>query len=47
MPFYPVAGNHDVVTTPLQTLFAEVWGKDRLYYSFDHKGSHFVVLNTD
>ena len=47
MPFYPVAGNHDVVTTPLQALFAEVWGKDRLYYSFDHKGSHFVVLNTD
>ena len=38
MPFYPVAGNRDVATTPLQAVFAEVWGKDKLYYSFDFRG---------
>ena len=47
MPFYPVPGNRDIATTPLQAIFAEIWGKDKLYYSFDYRGSHFIILNTD
>ena len=47
MPFYPVPGNHDVTTTPMETVYAQVWGAEKFYYSFNHKGSHFVVLDTD
>jgi len=47
IPFYPVPGNHDTCTTPLEEIYQEVWGEGRLYYSFDHKGAHFVILNTD
>lgn len=45
VPFYPTPGNHDVTTKEIQPAYLEAWGKDKLYYSFDHKGSHFIVLN--
>jgi len=47
MPFYPVPGNHDVTTSPMEAIYEEVWGRDRFYYSFNHKGSHFIILDTD
>ena len=45
--FYPVPGNHDVTTTPIEPLYGETWGKDRYYYSFDYNKSHFIILDTD
>ncbi|MBN1903097.1 metallophosphoesterase [Candidatus Sumerlaeota bacterium] len=47
VPFYPVPGNHDVGTKPMEDIYKEVWGQDKLFYSFDHKGCHFVILDTD
>jgi len=44
--FYPVPGNHDVTTTDTEDLYAEAWGKDRFYYSFSHKNSQFIILDT-
>lgn len=46
MPFMPVPGNHDVVTTATHNVYGEVWGKDRYYYSFDVGPVHCVVLNS-
>lgn len=45
-PYYPVAGNHDVTTTPMVPIFKEVWGLERTYYSFRHGHSHFIILDT-
>lgn len=45
-PFYPVPGNHDVVTDQAEEVYAEIWGKDRFYYSFDKGSAHIVVLNS-
>jgi predicted phosphodiesterase len=45
MPYYPVPGNHDVTTTQAIKVYAEVWGNDRFFYSFDHANSHFIVLD--
>ena len=45
MPFYPTPGNHDVTTKEIQPAYTEVWGKGRLYYSFDYKNSHFIIIN--
>lgn len=47
VPFYPVPGNHDVGTLALENVYKEVWGEDRLFYSFNHKNSHFIILDTD
>jgi len=46
-PFYPVVGNHDVVLghDRLTTIYEEVFGPP--YYSFQMKGVHCVVLNTN
>ncbi|MCH7653477.1 MAG: metallophosphoesterase, partial [Chloroflexi bacterium] len=47
IPLHWVAGNHDVGNTPTtETLarYRERFGADN--YSFDHEGSHFVVLNS-
>jgi predicted phosphodiesterase len=44
--FYPVPGNHDVVTDESEEVYAEVWGEDKLYYSFDHGPAHLIVLNS-
>ncbi len=45
MPFYPTPGNHDVTTKEIQPAYIKTWGKDKLYYSFNYKNSHFIVLN--
>ncbi len=44
-PFYPTPGNHDVTTKEIQPGYTEAWGKDKLYYSFDYKNSHFIIIN--
>lgn len=50
MPWYPVAGNHDVYTRPSKPgghtdLYKEHFGP--LYYSFDYKWAHVIVLFSD
>ncbi len=45
VPFYPTPGNHDVTTKEIQPAYIEAWGKDKLFYSFDYKNSHFIILN--
>jgi len=50
-PFYPVSGNHDVLggeRSPLPT-YEQQYRKEigPLYYSFDYRNSHFVVLYSE
>ncbi len=56
LPTYHAMGNHDPLgwanpeVSPNEPLFGwDLWreklGRDRLYYSFDHGGWHFVVLH--
>lgn len=45
-PFYPVPGNHDVVTNEAEEIYKEVWGKEKLYYSFTKENAHFIILNS-
>ena len=45
MKVWPVAGNHDYWDSMSDSLWRARFGKP--VYSFDHKGSHFVVLNTE
>lgn len=49
IPFYPVAGNHENKqqegNTEFQEPYIEVFGEDKLNYSFVHKGIHFIILN--
>lgn len=42
MRFYPVPGNHDA---QYPDLYKDFLGK--MYYSFDHKGSHFIIINSE
>lgn len=47
IPCYLAAGNHDVGNEPTSAtlkLYREIMGKD--YYSFDHKGLTFIIVNT-
>lgn len=47
IPVHFVAGNHDVGNVPTAAdleLYRREFGRD--WYSFDHGGCHFVVLNT-
>jgi predicted phosphodiesterase len=46
VPLYLVAGNHDIQNKTDQEYFLKNNPRG-LYYSFDHKGSHFVVLNSE
>ena len=39
-----VVGNHDVWNEQSRRIYAERYGKS--YYSFDHKGSHFVAFDS-
>jgi len=50
--WYPTAGNHDVFTAirdPEDRTYEELYKRyfGPLYYSFDYKNSHFVVMYTD
>ncbi len=45
-PYYPVPGNHDVVTDEAEEVYIEEWGRDKLYYSFDKGPAHFIVLDS-
>ncbi|MBU0474579.1 MAG: metallophosphoesterase [Bacteroidetes bacterium] len=45
-PFYPVPGNHDVVTDQAEEVYAETWGKEKLLYSLDNGPAHIIVLNS-
>jgi len=44
-PYYLVVGNHDVWDEVSQQIYLEECGP--LYYSFDYKGCHFIVLDTE
>lgn len=45
MPYYLVVGNHDVWNKRSEEIYRSRYG--RLYYSFDYKNSHFIVLNSE
>jgi len=45
VPFFPVAGNHDIKDELSQELYVQYMGE--LYYSFDYGESHFIALNSD
>ncbi len=50
MPWYPVAGNHDVYARPKRpgghlALYSQHFGP--LYYSLDYKWAHFIILFSD
>lgn len=48
VPYYQVIGNHDVANQVMQDVYLKRYGKRfPLYYSFNHKGCHFIMLNTD
>jgi predicted phosphodiesterase len=46
MPFFPVPGNHDVVTPESEEIYAKEWGENRFHYSFDIGPAHIVSLNS-
>jgi len=43
--FMAVPGNHDIFDLPSRDAWVRHWGK--LYYSFDYRNAHFVVLNSE
>ncbi len=49
LPIYPVMGNHENVQKEGDPVFegpyVQAFGKDRINYSFVHKGLHFIVIN--
>lgn len=45
IPYYSVAGNHDIWDRRSQDVWLERLGP--LYFSWDHKGSHFIALNSE
>jgi len=45
VPVYLLPGNHDTSNQISEDIYVERYGK--LYYSFDHKGSHFILLDSD
>jgi len=51
IPYFPLPGNHDVcgagkeTSAELEQIYREIWGD--LYYSFDYRNAHFVILDTD
>lgn len=44
-PLFFTVGNHDIANTACHRFWQEDLG--RTYYSFDYKGCHFLVLNTE
>jgi hypothetical protein len=47
VPFYYVMGNHEVQSGRDNVVMAELKGMPGNYYSFDKKGYHFVVLDSN
>ncbi|MFC5409480.1 metallophosphoesterase family protein [Larkinella bovis] len=49
LPFYPVMGNHENVQNEGDPVFEgsyiQAFGKDKINYSFVHKGLHFIIFN--
>lgn len=46
-PFFYCPGNHDVSNAKMLEVYIEKYGVDgKSYYSFDYKGSHFIVLDS-
>lgn len=43
MPIYHTPGNHDITTEPMKGMYRRYMGDP--YYSFDHRGLHFVILD--
>lgn len=46
MPFYKAPGNEDVWSVLSQDYYKKFFS-EKFYYSFDHKNSHFVILDTE
>jgi hypothetical protein len=47
-PFYFTPGNHDETNAVERATYLKLFGKDgRSYYSFDYKGCHFAVLDSN
>jgi len=47
-PFFYCPGNHDVGDPVPRKLFTELHGVDgKAYYSFDYRGCHFVILDSE
>jgi len=48
-PYYTVVGNHEVLNTEGNPRFLNAYkrtfGENRVYYSFIHKGFHFILFN--
>lgn len=44
-PLFFVPGNHDIANVECYRFWKEDWGPT--YFSFDYKGCHFLVLNTE
>ena len=49
LPIYPMVGNHENVQKEGDPVFEDAYiqafGKDKINYSFVHKGLHFIVIN--
>lgn len=43
-PKYHVLGNHDMDVCDKTTIM-QLWGMEKPYYSFDHDGYHFVIMD--
>ena len=46
MPFYKAPGNEDIWSASSQYYYRKLFS-NKLYYSFDHANSHFVILDTE
>lgn len=45
-PYFTVVGNHENMNTEGNlNAYKRIFGKDRVYYSFIHKGYHFILFN--
>lgn len=45
-PYHIAPGNHDIATRLGEKAFTQTLNRE-LYYSFDYKDSHFIILSTD
>ncbi len=45
-PFFPVPGNHDVVTDQMEQIYGEEWGEDKYFYTIEQGDAFVVVLDS-